>query len=184
MDVCFEFNLHRILIVNSVSQFAGLNLLSAIYPKLNLQTRIAKGDQLRTNHCLFLCILTVKWNVCFTADILRLVCECMCVDVYWLSDGVWLQNNRFHFTAQMPTNIRGKNHNSLHLHRIRIGLSFGFEFTYTAKKRIECEKRPFNRIEMLTFQMKMNRFRGEKCARLSRTVEMCWNMRASLINRK
>lgn len=31
----FEFNLHWILIVNSVSQFSGLDLLSAICPKRN-----------------------------------------------------------------------------------------------------------------------------------------------------
>lgn len=74
----FEFNLHWILIVNSVSQFSGLNLLSAIYPKLNHSQSIFFGFWAGTG------------NEFHAWDMVWLVC-------CWLSDGVWLQNNRFQF---------------------------------------------------------------------------------------
>lgn len=99
MDVCFEFNLHHILIVNSVSQFAGLNLLSAIYPKLNLQNGV-KGDQPHTlsislslsPFCLFLyfdskvkCLLQNRYlATCLWMYVL--VCVLMFIDWVTVSD--------------------------------------------------------------------------------------------------
>lgn len=90
----FEFNLHWILIVNSVSQFSGLDLLSAIYPKRNqwVWFRVV----------VMWCVLVVKPPrsiTCFFPYNSRISSYSIHVPFdlcFWTSDGVRLQNNGFH----------------------------------------------------------------------------------------
>lgn len=72
------------------------------------------------------------------------MCVCVvgcdvCVDVYWLSDGVWLQNNRFHFTHSSRQTFDEKN--QIRYTSIAIGL--GLRFAYTRKKKVRMRKATF-----------------------------------------
>lgn len=146
--VCFEFDLHRILIVNSVSQFAGLNLLSAIYSEPNLHKRNVKGDQPRSVQCHTLspsAYSRVFWQQSelfasqqISCDLFVNVCALMFIDWVTVSDCKIIG-----FILLIRANKHSrKKHNSLHLHRIRTQIRIWI-YIHNGKKGSKAKSETF-----------------------------------------
>lgn len=151
MLMCFEFNLHRILIVNSVSQFAGLNLLSAIYPKLNLQTvwRVTiRSFSLSLSPYVSsrFCILTAMWK-CLLRN--RYSCDLFVNCVLMFIDWVTVSDCKiigFILLIHHIAHEHMKKYSFVHLHRIRTQIRI---WIYIHEKKKERMWKP-------TFRMNLN----------------------------